>query len=237
MPRRRSRRQGHGRRPRTWRSSLSDFSGIACESDGCVAVGESGSYNDFDTYWRPLAVTWSNGTWSGGVTEPIPLAGSPHTEAAWLNAVSVRRGDPVRCRRGGWRVPKRQRSGPLCPLRNGDHTGQRCDDAGSPGQRRREAASKRCDSLVERADRRRGCPDLDLYGMGHRDRGQRPGQLHRDDYHLHPAGPRQRSAVLRRRHRQQRDGQARRRPSPITSSREPCPARRSMSMHAPRPTG
>jgi hypothetical protein len=69
-------------------ASLSTFTRVACESSGCVAVGEIGSYYDFDSYWLPLAVTWSGGVWSGAVTEPIPLAGSPHTEAAELNAVS-----------------------------------------------------------------------------------------------------------------------------------------------------
>jgi hypothetical protein len=67
---------------------LSEFTGISCELNGCVAVGDLGSYDDFDTYWLPMAVTWSDNVWSGPVTEPIPLAGSPHTEAAWLNAVS-----------------------------------------------------------------------------------------------------------------------------------------------------
>lgn len=74
--------------PENEEGSLSDFTAVSCESGGCVAVGDTGSYDDFDTYWLPLAVTWSDGTWSGAVTEPIPLAGSPHTEAAWLNAVS-----------------------------------------------------------------------------------------------------------------------------------------------------
>ena len=81
--------------PENVEGALSNFTGISCEPQGCVAVGDAGSYNDFDTYWYPLAVTWSGGAWSGAVTEPIPLPGSPHTEAAGLSAVSC--GDATAC--------------------------------------------------------------------------------------------------------------------------------------------
>ena len=91
--------------------SLSDFTGISCESDGCVAVGDTGSYDDFNTYWLPLAVTWSDSAWSGAVTEPIPLAGSPHTEAAWLNAVSC--GAATKCVAVGQGGEYQSGSGPV----------------------------------------------------------------------------------------------------------------------------
>ncbi len=66
---------------------LSGFNGISCAASQCVAVGDTGSYVDSDSYDDPLAATWSDGTWSGNV-EPIPVSASTNTEASSLSDVS-----------------------------------------------------------------------------------------------------------------------------------------------------
>lgn len=73
--------------PSNVEGGLSDFDGISCASSQCVAVGETGSYDDFDPYDDPLSATWSDGTWSANV-EPIPLSGSTNNEASYLGDVS-----------------------------------------------------------------------------------------------------------------------------------------------------
>jgi hypothetical protein len=65
----------------------SGLSGIACEPTVCLAVGNAGSYNDFDTYTDPIAFTWSNGTWSSIGTQLI-TPGPQETDASWFDDVA-----------------------------------------------------------------------------------------------------------------------------------------------------
>ena len=67
---------------------------ISCQPTMCLAVGVDASDNDFDLFDKPVAATWSDGTWSSSGIEQLNPAGPHENNGSSLDAVACR---PTQC--------------------------------------------------------------------------------------------------------------------------------------------